>query len=375
MKPTSVICTVGTSLKNSFKDEINNKPLNKKIQKSILSKLTKLSLDDRRCGAEINSINSMLQKGYIKDPSAIYFLVSDTKDGQFFGDLVRIFLSSKFKNAECLKVEGLIDTDFKKFKNHGLKSLVRSISNLVRKEKTLGRDVVINSTGGFKAQISFAGLIGQVLHVPVYYQFEAFNEVIELPPMPVFFDYHLWLKYFGLFDELEKELQIEEDKSYMPLDQRIYPLLDIEEIDGKEYWAISPMGQLFYEGFIEDFAITVKNFLPPEIPLNEKWKKPNFEDENEGRHKGLKEYLYAILELPYVKGIYTHYFNPALSRANRFRKSSKGKINQIEGWYTFREALTKFDIITTATTEEQRQAVLFDLTRRFIKKRKGENLL
>ena len=57
--------------------------------------------------------------------------------------------------------------------------------------------IAINATGGYKAQISFAGMIGQALGIPVYYLFEKFSKVIKLPPQPVALDLSLWLENYS----------------------------------------------------------------------------------------------------------------------------------------------------------------------------------
>ncbi|RDE23748.1 hypothetical protein DV713_15980 [Parageobacillus thermoglucosidasius] len=83
-----------------------------------------------------------------------------------------------------------------------MKKFSESHCAIVRVVPGREEECVINATGGYKAQISFAGLIGQVLKIPVYYLFEGFASVISLPEMPVFFDYKIWLKRFQLFRDL-----------------------------------------------------------------------------------------------------------------------------------------------------------------------------
>ncbi|MGI5862875.1 MAG: putative CRISPR-associated protein [Myxococcales bacterium] len=72
---------------------------------------------------------------------------------------------------------------------HGLRNLVRAIGKIAR-DAGGPEWVAINATGGYKAQIAVAVLIGQALGSPVFYKHERFeSEVIAFPPMPVSFDY------------------------------------------------------------------------------------------------------------------------------------------------------------------------------------------
>ncbi|MEA2059529.1 MAG: hypothetical protein U9P10_03190 [Thermodesulfobacteriota bacterium] len=83
---------------------------------------------------------------------------------------------------------------------------MRIIGEIVRAYGS--EQILINATGGYKAQISFAGMIGQALDIPVCYMFERFAEVIELPPQPVSLDLGFWIenagKHKGLSAWLEK---------------------------------------------------------------------------------------------------------------------------------------------------------------------------
>ena len=102
---------------------------------------------------------------------------------------------------------------------------------------------------------------------------------------------------------------------------------------------------------------------PCDVPVGKR--NIRFEDSNKGKHPGLENYLKKVIEVPYVKEIYTHYYNQDLPRKNTFRKSSKGVANQIEGWFSNAGALTKFDIITTSARISELHTCLIDLRERF----------
>ncbi len=69
-----------------------------------------------------------------------------------------------------------------------------------------------NTTGGYKAQIAIAVLIGQTLGVSAYYKHEKFPQIVAIPPMPVSFDYDL-LGHAGVLSSLEQNdiLELEEE--------------------------------------------------------------------------------------------------------------------------------------------------------------------
>jgi len=358
-----LICTVGTSLKGNLdwiEDEDVRLLLEEKNVQGLTVKLLAYPSEDRKLGAEINSIARIVAQGKIQNRKKLFLLVSDTKDGDFLGQVLKQYFENS-KNPLCFEwvekrvINGLTDEEPQRFRSEGLRNLVREISQIVRMN---GSDrIVINATGGYKAQISFAGMIGQALMIPVCYLFERFSEVIELPPQPVSLDLSFWLENVELFYELEKDSL----SHALPIkDQRLETLVEEIQVDGQKMIGLSPTGQLFHETFRYRFSTQKNTLLPP--PSDKPWEKKKivYEDQNKGRHAGLEEYLHQLIKIPYIERIYTHYFNPRLPSANYFRKSTRG-IDHVEGCFSHNGATTKFDLITTAKTEAERDAVLADL--------------
>jgi putative CRISPR-associated protein (TIGR02619 family) len=358
-----LICTVGTSLKGNLEriEEMETRSLwEKKNFQGLSLRLMGYPSDDRLLGAEINSITSILAKAKLQEQTRLHLLVSDTPDGIFIGRVIKSYYENpsnpfRFNQVELKTLAGLTDESPQKFRTEGLRNLVREISRIVQREGA--QRIVINATGGYKAQISFAGMIGQALGIPVCYLFERFSEVIDLPPQPVSLDLSFWLEHAAHFFELAAD-----QGSTNPADQdeRFASLVDTITVDGETLIGLSPVGQLFHETFRHRFGSQKADLLPP--GAKEK-KGIRYEDKNNEKHPGLKNFLERLLALPYVFSIYTHYYNPDLPLANYFRPSREG-VDHIEGGYSNGKAATKFDLITTAKTTAQRDAVLADLSER-----------
>lgn len=343
-----LICTVGTSLLSNLRAK--SQDVSNEI--ALVSQLKKLDPTDKLLGAEINSIHSILQKRYL-DPRKLFLCVSDTTDGEITGSILQRYSRDLFQEVEVVKIIGLQAEDPKRFRNYGLRYLVRVISDIVKRARDQGQDVIINATGGFKAQISFAGLIGQLLNVPVYYMFETFQEVIELPPLPVSFSFDFWLRHFDALERLSRDL-VPENEVPQDLDEIL--LLREEGL-----CCLSSLGELFHQGYKERFRRQRVQLLPPHCGLHPDQKKIVFEDNNPHRHPGLAEYLRQLLQRGYITGARTYYFNPDLPERLRFFISPRCRANEIEGWYSDGNRTTKFILITTAQTELERQAVIVAL--------------
>lgn len=363
-----LICTVGTSLLGNL--ERTGGDLAQAARDRNATKVAKaLSVYDPKeklLGAEINSITSILHEKYLDQLGHLYFLHSETEDGSF---LVKVFKqyfeqranANRFDLVEHKVIEGLTDKEPKRFKKEGLRNLVREVAALVRR---FGNNrIVINATGGYKAQISFAGMIGQALEIPVCYMFERFDEVIELPPQPISLDFSFWLEHVDQFFDLSQD---EIDIDPRQEDHRFESLVEYIPVNNSGIIGLSPVGQLFHESFKHKFFRQKEQMLPPVSGLSLEEKKIKYEDDNEGKHTGLANYLEKILEKPYVKRIYTHYYNPDLPMRNTFRHSKSGDISQLEGIYSDKKKTTKFDVVTTAKNKSHRDAVIADLSSSFL---------
>jgi len=361
-----LICTVGTSMVSNAENE-KASPLFSAFREGNIKGMTlallELKHDDRRCGAEINSIHSILRSRYLTAKDKLLFFVSDTDAGRFTGQVLSDYYThgkneDSFPQAEYKVIEGLTDDSVWRFRNEGLRNLVRLISEKVKRYGS--NRIMINATGGYKAQISFAGMIGQALEIPVCYMHERFPEVIQLPPQPVALDLTFWLDQVDNFFDLEEGIA-GSLAAFIEIDERFQSLIDEVTVDNSTLVALSPTGQLFHESFLHQFERQREAVLPKATDITKDDKKIIFEDKNHGKHKGLEVQLKKVSALPYVTRIYTHYYNPKLNEPCRFRKSAQGKNDQVEGIFSNAGATTKYDVMTTATNKRELSACIADL--------------
>lgn len=313
----NLICTVGTSLLNNLKNQDEEiKVLLKAQNWNALSLwLLEQKNSDWVCGAEINSITSIINKNFIEQKQNLIFLVSDTDEGRFTGQLLKLYYSNSknpisFNYVDFKDLKGLRDDNVNLFQKKGLKNLVKEISQEARKFDP--SSIAINATGGYKAQISFAGMIGQALEIPVYYLFEKFSEVIALPPQPISLDLGFWLNNYLYFRTLEIENTVL--KSSLDLDwddPKLASLIDEESLNEDNYVSFSAMGILFHERAQFQFSRQAKQTLS-QIPKDEtppELKAIHLRDDH-GKDI-LTEFSKKIRRSPYVKKIVNSLqFNP-----------------------------------------------------------------
>lgn len=260
----TVINTVGSKIlfvwRKNHKRDPDALPSTQERTALIGELLARDPINDRDCGPEINSISSLIDRGIASHSNRLLFFHSDTDDGRFVGPLLCEYFHRRFDVAglhESRPVPGLDHMRPEVFKRAGLGNLVGLVADAIwAARRPAGPSAcIINATAGYKAQMAFCVLIGQALRAPVYYLFEAFPEIIDLPPMPIQFDSAEWVRNFTLFDRLSREdALLEAEVEALNPPPQIMTL--VESAGGGDFprtYHATPMGLLYHKAFSQQF--------------------------------------------------------------------------------------------------------------------------
>lgn len=265
MSATVLICTVGTSLLTygaqlvgCADPDFARSAVRDQVVQSLLSR----EPSDRVCGAEINSV-LLIERHMAATGRSVYFLHSETDEGRWAAQILQKYYELKQWYAETREVRGLRDDKPGQFRSEGLRRLAREMAAIVRERGA--PTTIINATGGYKAQVAIAVLIGQAMGTTVYYKHERFNDAIDFPPMPVSFDLKLWLRDSALFFALDRGDLIAYDDCRGEWEEALEPLIKRVSINGKYYLELTPVGQVFHERLKTDLPQT-DTLKPPDAP-------------------------------------------------------------------------------------------------------------
>ncbi len=283
----TLLCTVGTSLiagNLARLDETTparppnwenlRRACDERDWPRVADELLQVAPKTRTCGAEINTIEHIRTRRDI-DLRRLVFLVSDTDAGRDTGEVLRRYFEHRtdlaLDDVRVEVIDRLQDERPFDFKQHGLRNLVRVMGRHLR-DYGAGQ-VAIDATGGYKAQIAIAVLVGQALGAPVFYKHERFDSLIDFPPMPVAFDYALLGEHAGLLAALEAGDTLTGDE-IGDVDPRLRVLLT-EVREGRDtLYALSPIGQLFMEGY------RLRHPKPVTLPPAPEREMPRFRDDH-----------------------------------------------------------------------------------------------
>lgn len=277
----TILVTVGTSVLTNAERALGKKP--DELSDAEIANHLRIS-EPEKASAETNSLSKLnLQKG-----DKIIFLHSDTPEGERCARLLRNHYECQYE----AEVQRIPDLNYKerRFKMRGLRSLVATIIRLIQKEREQGRDVIINATGGFKAEIAYAVLIGLLFDLPVVYIHEQFRDIIEMPPVPIAWDYSLLVDHDDFFEWIKQDLRTtkEVDKQLRGRPDELRMLLTEE--DG--YTLLSPTGEAFYQAFKQ----RVEKVKDVQVLLSDNaWR--SYEQMNEQEQEQVASYLHK-LKLP-----------------------------------------------------------------------------
>ena len=233
----TILTTVGISLASP------NKHGGKEPDDQALSNYLRHT-DPVIASAETNSLSRILQ-----ERDSIIFLYSQTNKGKLCAEVLCSHYQSRGYTATLQEISDLTYTA-DSFKVKGLRSLVSTLIRLVQKYKSTGSDeVLINATGGFKAEMAYANLIGLLFNVPVFYIHELFKDIIMMPAPPIGWDYSLIADYEEFFvwiaNDLHTTTVVDRRLNELPEDIRFL----LAEEDG--YTTLSPTGEVFFSAFRE----------------------------------------------------------------------------------------------------------------------------
>lgn len=234
----TILTTVGTSLLTNaekyFKRSIQD------LGDAEIANYLRISKPEE-ASAETNSLSRILREG-----DHIVFIHSDTRDGERCANLLRNHYRNRNFTAEIKKIPEL-NYEESRFKMRGLRSLVSTIIDVINEQKQKGNEILINATGGFKAEIAYSVLIGLIFDIPVVYIHERFRDIIEMPAMPISWDYTLFIENEDFFKWISNNLyQTEEVEKRLKGRPRELRMLLTEE-EGLSF--LSPAGQAFYWAF------------------------------------------------------------------------------------------------------------------------------
>ena len=354
MQPYILLCTVGISLKRHLQKRFSKElaEFTPADWEEAARHIKRLEPQERSSGAEINSIDALLAEEFVAARPEIHFFHSDTDEGRAIGGLLkRVYELRGWRDngVQMHEIAGLRDDDPKLFRTRGLRNLVRQLCDRIRQYGPSA--CAINATGGYKAQIAIAVMIGQALGVPVYYKHEHFIQqtIIGFPPLPIALDEALWRNNLGIFETLHQADDFVSINQFAEeWDEKLESLVEREIQEGETFLNLSSAGLIMHENFRDRIDLGKVEALKPA----RRQEAPRIgSDHFSAKQDEIRNYLWGVIRgNPFVRTCRSFYTNPDRPQKNDFRLSR----GQVMGIYSDGSFSAKFWVETTAASDEQK---------------------
>lgn len=231
-----------------------------------------------------------------KDKIEVVLIHSQTPDGQFCAERLVTMALARGLKAKSRRIDGLDYSDGQKF-NRGLRQLVRVVGEEIKTGRVAG-GVELAATGGFKAEIAIANLVGAMSDTPVHYIYQEFSSIVTIDPIPVALRGD-WIgdgagrKLLEAFESADDLIPTTKIESLIKQDERLLTLVDIAGPDA----ALTLLGELALR-----LVEAPHDSWPPttEIPPNDKIR---LDSAAHHRPRGWEQIVDTIANSRYVRSI------------------------------------------------------------------------
>ena len=360
----NLIITVGTSLIENYIAHNENKDITKENILKFYEEERIEDFRDKRYASEIISVENLREKG-IFSGEHLYMINHDTVNGKLAGEVLEEFFLKKgiVKEVTRKSISKVDKRHPVEFRTEGLKNLVEEISNIV--DKVINKyNIAVCTVGGYTAEIFMVSLMAQILGIKSYFMFREFEDVTEIPPLPIKIDYNYYLENKEFFNKIASSKPVEKTKVEEYLQQEVELSYFIEDriIDGKEYVELSAIGYYYLKTVKNSHHLprrtTNVNINDKEIPSSTITARP----------PELEDMIKMLKASPYVNKLKVVFYNP-----NRKLKVSKFFILDSDDFESTLALEMKtsvggfrIDIYTVASTKREYEALMIYFNENFL---------
>jgi len=287
--------TVGTSCLHRVPDDVKEKSSDM-VKRWTVEYLQTLYRRDLASVLPYSAEIKSLLKSDLTARDVVQLICTDTSAGVLCGEILREFFESEMGcEAQLHVVEGLQVTDSRLFRSKGIKNFLDLLVK-VHEKYQYSHDMIINLTGGFKSVIPYSTVASMLLSIPFFYVFEFSDEIIDLPVLPISYDFSMFEKYQTKFEALDKEGALESSVFYHKVAYEDRAKLNLLVEQERKLVTLTPIGMLAWNKFASGLEVRLK---PSDLAPEEK---PIVLSNHHGKNR-LTRLAKKLVRCPFVEGI------------------------------------------------------------------------
>jgi len=308
----TIITTTGISLLSNTAREL------KKRNSEVTDAELRLYFDKVGASEASAETNSLLKIATPDDK--IVLLHTATPEGERCVKQVQNYLDKEgWSNIRLRQLP--LEKNESQFESHGLRELVNILVDEINKAQSEKQEVIINATGGFKAEISYTTMVGMIFQVPVKYIYQDFQQPITFPALPITWNIDLLLEYDHFFAWIDTEprqkLEVEQRLKAIPDKERILQLLLPPDKEDNIY--LSAAGEILWKRVSQQQKLAEIIPEPPDSEVIESEKiSSSIKSLKHGFPQGTKEFAEKLAKISAVEEIISGNFeNTTLKRVKK----------------------------------------------------------
>lgn len=258
-----------------------------------------------KASAETNSLPKIATPD-----DGVVMLYTATPEGERCAKQIESYLKGKnWRNLRLRELE--LKQNEAQFERKGLRNLVDTIIDEINQAQRQGDEVIINATGGFKAEIAYTTMVGMIFQVPVKYIYQEFQNPVTFPALPITWNLDLLIAYDHFFNWLDGEPRSQSEveqrmKAISPDDRdRIQQLLSPPDAD--QYIYLSPAGDILWKRLRQVREVVVEEPPASEREVSQKLS-TSLQDTKHHYPKDTKKVAEQLAALPAVEEIIGGHF-------------------------------------------------------------------
>lgn len=306
---STIITTTGTSLLSNTARALNKK--NHEVTDDELRHYFE-QVGAVKASAETNSLPKIASS-----EDNIVMLYTATPEGERCAKQIENYLKNKMKWKNIRPRKLHLQQNEAQFESSGLRDLVDVLIDEINKAQRKDEDVVINATGGYKAEIAYTTMVGMIFQVPVKYIYQDFQRPITFPSLPINWNLDLLIQYDHFFAWIDAE-----PRSSAEVDQRIKAVDEADRNlvkqllstpDTNEEVFLSPAGDILWKRVQQQREVIVDE--PPQSDIVEVDKLSSSIKEDKHHYpEGTRKFAEKVASLPPVEEIIGGFFENTTMR-------------------------------------------------------------
>ena len=353
----------------SCRDVKDNSPLRRSSEQFIRDQKISASAELQSTAKIQNELNNDIIVQLLASDTIASRLAAEILSGNVAGGCLGRNICVNFDAGSDI-ISGLQVKNRQKFLREGMNALICRIEQINSTLTGGDQSLAINITGGYGATLPYLTIYAQLKSIPLYYNFEESNELIEIPPAPLSINWDAIGPHFEVLQKIEDAqainnwTQFKNKQEHKEAINELGSFILVDQTDDSAY--VSPLGEVFWDECLKrkhhvSFPDPV-TIAPDEIEEVKTKIGNGISGVSHHRPSGWENCVNSLCENAYVKSVR---YDSSVHGGQKVKLLDEGREGHIGVRYTKDDNTLPLRVETTACGKAQTELVMEYIKRQF----------